>query len=151
MRHYHSKKPDAIPLWVATEALSFGIISRMYGLLQDDGVRDAIAAIFGYDSGLNSAQFATNLRAIVVFRNVCAHHSRIWNRQIRQDVPKIFKGLIEHGMLAENYRNTPWGVIAVLTHMVQYVRRDDSFQQGLNQLVPRSGPYWTGFITPSHK
>lgn len=149
VRHYRTKDPASVPLWVAMEALSFGTISRIYGLLKDDGARDAIAARFGYDGRLSSAQFATNLRAIAVFRNVCAHHGRIWNRQIRQDVPRIFKGLIAQGMSEQDYRNNSWGVVAVLNHMVRHVRRDNSFQQMLDKQVPRSGTYWTGLVAPS--
>lgn len=149
--HYVRTDTHTVPLWVAVEALSFGSISRMYGLLADEAVQAVIASRFGYRNGLTAKQFQTNIRAVAVFRNVCAHHGRIWNREIRQDVPRIFRALVKPRMDEQHYRNTAWGVISVLTHMVNEVRGDSSFSQELANCVPSSGSYWDGLVSPSPK
>jgi abortive infection bacteriophage resistance protein len=146
--HYRSKDQDAVPFWVATEALSFGILSRMYGLLADDAIRDSIASRFGY---LTAPHFATNIRAVAAFRNVCAHHSRIWNRHVRQDVPRIFSRLVDARLVRSDYQNTPWGIIAVLADMVGAVRRNDSFMSDVQNCVPMVDAYWAGLSRPSDK
>ncbi|GGD83253.1 Abi family protein [Microbacterium murale] len=147
VRH-HRDKGTAVPLWVATEALSFGVLSRMYGLLADQAQRDFIAKRFGYTS---SNDFSTNLRAVSVFRNVCAHHGRIWNRTIAQDVPKILPFLVEKSLIRMNYDKTPWGVISVVVDFVNRVRGHNGFSAEVSTLVPRSGIYWDGLISPSTK
>jgi abortive infection bacteriophage resistance protein len=146
--HYRDGNHSHVPFWVAGEALSFGVLSRMYGLLADESLRERIARRFGY---ISTHHFHANLRAMSVFRNVCAHHSRLWNRHIRQDVPRTFGKLIEPSLVEADYRNTVWGAIAVLSDLVEQIRRDSSFQADVAALVPRSGVYWLGLVQPSNK
>ena len=47
--------------------------------------QDAIASRYGLSNG---RVFATWLRSLNYLRNVCAHHSRLWNRNI-VDQPKL--------------------------------------------------------------
>ncbi len=143
--HHRESGLNSVPLWVATEALSFGVVSKMYGLLSDDSVGLNIASRFGYSS---FAHFRSNLRSIVAIRNVCAHHGRIWNRTIRQDKPRIFPKLVEPGLFEVDYRDTPWGVIEVAADMVQKVRRDDTFRRQIVDTIDRKGPYWAGLVNP---
>ena len=137
-------------MWVAVEALSFGVLSRMYGLLADQTVKEAIAKRFGYVDGL-ARRFAANVRAVAVFRNACAHHGRIWNRHIRADVPFIPRALVEKGTSEQDYRNTAWGVIVVAAHLVEQVRRDNSFRNAIDDLVDTSLAFKEGLTAPSMK
>lgn len=143
--HHRQGGAESVPLWVATEALSFGVVSRMYGLLSDESVGLAIAKRFGYPS---FAHFKVNLRAVVAMRNVCAHHGRIWNRPIRHDKPRLFPKLIERGLSQADYLDTPWGVIEVAADMVSAVRRDDTFRSQIVGSVDRQSPYWPGLVSP---
>lgn len=82
----HNKTKYGLPLavWVACEVWDFGTMSNLF-----DGMReaeqDAIAAKYGITNGRT---FATWLRSLNYLRNVCAHHSRLWNRNI-VDQPKL--------------------------------------------------------------
>ncbi|WP_010204453.1 Abi family protein [Salinibacterium sp. PAMC 21357] len=145
--HYR-QGPTDVPLWVATEALSFGAVSRIHSLLASKNRADAIAGRFKYDGGI-TRNFASNMRATVVFRNLCAHHGRLWNRQFTEVAPTAFSGLHEQGLVAYNYTETAWGFIAVLNHMVAAVRGDNTFKQKIDSLVPRSGAYWDGLVSPN--
>lgn len=144
--HHRTESPKGIPLWVAVEALSFGVLSRMFGLLDSEDIRSRSAQRFGYSS---PAHFRTNLRSVTVFRNRCAHHSRVWNSRVRQDVPRMFPNLIDEELVAANYENTPWGVIAVVADLVGQVRGDTTFFDAVSRLVPRGGLYWKGLISLS--
>lgn len=148
VRHHRARGgAGSVPLWVATEAMSFGTLSRMYGLLADESTQRAVAKRFGYDGGLFSA-FGTNLRAVAVFRNVCAHHGRLWNRTIHQDQPRLFSGAFGRGDHPARYHNSAWGIIAVLGHLVSNIRRDDSFADAVRALADDGGPYWEGLSAP---
>jgi abortive infection bacteriophage resistance protein len=64
-----------LPIWVAIEIWDFGALSKLFsGLKQVD--KDFIAAKYGVFSG---DDFAGWLRGLNFVRNVCAHHSRLWN------------------------------------------------------------------------
>lgn len=148
VRHHRKAGVTAVPLWVATEALSFGILSRMYGLLSDENTQMKIAKRFGYDSGLFTSM-STNIRAVAVFRNVCAHHSRIWNRAIDHDKPRLFAGAFNPGQNPRSYATAPWGVISTLGHMVKNVRGNDSFMVDVKKVAHSDPAYWAGLVTPN--
>ncbi|ANE05092.1 hypothetical protein ccrud_13375 [Corynebacterium crudilactis] len=71
---YNNRRP---PIWMATELMSLGQLSKWYGNLREDSLRKAIAA----EAGLNQHVLTSFLRLFTVLRNGAAHHSRIWNRQ----------------------------------------------------------------------
>jgi abortive infection bacteriophage resistance protein len=87
VRHY-SQKYDGfptIPLWMLTEVMSLGGLSHLYrGLNHDD--KRLISAYFN----IHYKRLENWLHALTYIRNVCAHHSRLWNRElsIRPDIVK---------------------------------------------------------------
>ncbi len=82
----HNKTKYGLPLavWVACEVWDFGTMSTLFNGMRE-AEQDAIAAKYGIANGRT---FATWLRSLNYLRNVCAHHSRLWNRNI-VDQPKL--------------------------------------------------------------
>lgn len=82
----HNRAKYGLPLafWVACEVWDFGTLSTLFGGMQE-AEQDAIAAKYGVRNG---RVFASWLRSLNYLRNVCAHHSRLWNRNI-VDQPKL--------------------------------------------------------------
>ncbi|MDB4838090.1 Abi family protein [Marinomonas sp.] len=83
--HYKTKYEGfpTIPIWMLTEVMSLGALSFGYnGLLNDQksGVEDkkAIAQHFN----IHHKQLGSWLHTLTYVRNICAHHSRLWNRQL---------------------------------------------------------------------
>jgi len=66
-----------LPVWMATELLSFGTISLLYKALAP-AIKSRIAGEFG----VSDRHLASWLHALSYIRNVCAHHKRLWNRQL---------------------------------------------------------------------
>lgn len=67
--------PD-LPIWVATEVMSFGAISRMIsGMLKSD------IKFVSSRYGMQPATFVSCLHHLVYVRNICAHHARLWDRK----------------------------------------------------------------------
>lgn len=78
VRHNKSKYGLPLAIWVACEVWDFGTLSTLFnGMLEAD--QDSIARQYGLSNG---RIFATWLRSLNYLRNVCAHHSRLWNRNI---------------------------------------------------------------------
>lgn len=77
--HYRNRyqNPDLPPLWAVCEVMSLGTLSRWFTNLKPKNVRTAIARTYGLDEGALQAF----IRHLTYIRNVCAHHSRLWNRQ----------------------------------------------------------------------
>lgn len=84
VNHNKTKYGQPLAIWVACEVWDFGTLSTLFGGMRV-AEQDAIAARYGLTDG---RVFATWLRSLNYLRNVCAHHSRLWNRNI-VDQPKL--------------------------------------------------------------
>lgn len=84
--HYkvtYQEFPD-LPIWVATEVMSFGALSRMLEALNKSDLK-RIAARYR----LQPLTLVSCVHHLVYARNLCAHHSRLWDRiwAIKADLP----------------------------------------------------------------
>jgi len=66
------------PSWMILEISSFGSLSSLYQNLKPGRSKRAIAKHFGLDD----KTFSSWLHSIVYIRNICAHHSRLWNKML---------------------------------------------------------------------
>jgi abortive infection bacteriophage resistance protein len=74
---FRNKYSDPLPpSWMMFEITSFGTLSMFYKNLKPGREKREIAHYFG----LADSVFETWLHSIVYLRNVCAHHTRLWNR-----------------------------------------------------------------------
>lgn len=82
----HNKLKYGLPLamWFACEVWDFGTMSTLFKGMRE-AEQDAIAIQYGISNG---RIFSTWLRSLNYLRNVCAHHSRLWNRNI-VDQPRL--------------------------------------------------------------
>lgn len=75
IRHHRETRNGIIPIWVATGVLDWGGLSHLYSI-SPYKVREKISTEFL----LSTAQLKSWLRSLNIVRNVCAHHSRFFNR-----------------------------------------------------------------------
>ncbi len=77
IRHYLQKydSPPEPPSWMVFELLPFGTVSYVFAKLLDREKKE-IAALFG----LPRVLLKSWLHSTSHLRNLCAHHSRVWNR-----------------------------------------------------------------------
>ena len=119
-RKQYDEFPD-LPLWAAAEIMSFGTVLTLLNM-SDHAIRPAIASRFK----LHDKVFASWLLTLNLARNICAHHSRLWNREIalKPLVPNKKNGPEWHDPFSiQNHR-----VFVVLT-MLRVLQR---------QVAPRS-------------
>ena len=67
------------PCWMSLEIASFGTLSNFYSNLNPGFDKRDIAEYFGVDE----TTFQSWLHSMTYVRNVCAHHSRLWNKKLR--------------------------------------------------------------------
>ena len=72
------------PSCMMLEISSFGTISSLYRYLKNNSTKRKIAKNYG----LSPQIFTSWLHTLCYIRNICAHHSRLWNRILRV-IPKI--------------------------------------------------------------
>lgn len=80
VRHYRDKylSPRLPPSWVVTEMLTYGQLSKVYDNLASFKDQKAIASSFNTTAEL----LRSWMQSTSYIRNVCAHHSRLWNREL---------------------------------------------------------------------
>jgi len=75
-RKYSNNLP---PSWTTFEIISFGSISRLFAEINPGKSKREVAEYFGLDD----KTLVSWLHGLVYVRNVCALHSRLWNRIMR--------------------------------------------------------------------
>jgi len=81
-KHFSKHKDDGRfpPAWKTLEQTSFGTLSKIYGNLNHNlKSKDIIAVEYG---AVNHTYLPSWLQSLAQIRNFCAHHSRLWNRNL---------------------------------------------------------------------
>lgn len=79
IRHLRESYDEMLPpIWASVEVMSLGQISRWLSNLRHAADRNAIADDYGMDETL----LTSFLHHISVVRNICAHHARLWDREL---------------------------------------------------------------------
>ena len=78
IKTYYAKynHPEHPPNWMVMECISFGTVSKLYANIKDRTVRKEIGDTLGQYSEIIKSW----MRSLTYTRNLCAHHSRLWNR-----------------------------------------------------------------------
>lgn len=83
-KHYFKKynPPYLPPIWTLKEFLTFGQTNRFFETLSKP-IRLDVAKGFGMT---NRDVFENWIGALIDFRNICAHHDRLWNRTFQKQI-----------------------------------------------------------------
>jgi abortive infection bacteriophage resistance protein len=87
VQHYRQKyQMNRPPIWAVSEVMSFGLLSRFYENIRRDRDKKQIANTYS----LSIENLKSLLEHCAYIRNLCAHHSRLWNRRftITVQLPK---------------------------------------------------------------
>ncbi len=77
--HFFSKydEHERMPIWMTSEVLSLGLLSKLYRNLANSPEKKKIAVHFGIS---HPPVLESWMQSITYVRNICAHHTRLWNR-----------------------------------------------------------------------
>ena len=79
VRHFRDKYIEPTPpVWAVCEVLSLGLLSKCFANLRDNRTRSLISKPFGIDHDV----LASWMQHLTYVRNICAHHGRLWNREL---------------------------------------------------------------------
>lgn len=77
IQHYCNNY-ERLPIWVASEIWDFGMLSQLYS-----GMTNSDKTIISNKYGAEHCAIMTSwIKSLNFIRNVCAHHSRLWNHNI---------------------------------------------------------------------
>ncbi|MFC1541319.1 Abi family protein [Candidatus Latescibacterota bacterium] len=75
-----------LPIWMASEIMTFGALLTMF-----KGMNNSLRQKVARDFSMNDVVLKSWLIALNGARNICAHHGRLWNRELGYK-PKIPRG-----------------------------------------------------------
>lgn len=134
VKHYRAKYGFPLPIWVAVELWDFGLLSTFYqGMAIGD--KEIIAAKYGLSGWKTMASW---LRTLNYVRNIAAHHSRLWNKNL-VDQPKMpdvgdipaFDLLIGKPDITSRV----YVVFCILSHLMQSICPNSSWRSRLKEMI----------------
>jgi len=82
-----------VPIWMLTEVMSMGALSRLYkGMRNDKKAGQEDKQNIANEFNMHYRQLQDWLHVLTYVRNVCAHHSRLWNRELAIRPERIRNG-----------------------------------------------------------
>lgn len=143
VEHYRRKytNPFLPPLWQVTELMSFGELSHWVVNTRDNDLKDQIARDIGLP---NKETLEGTLQLLSYIRNICAHHSRLWNRKTvkrSQNIRHFRVDLdIDRSGKQHQPRNSIYNVLVVLARTLRHQSPDTTFPQRVSNLVETRTP-----------
>jgi abortive infection bacteriophage resistance protein len=120
VEHYRETHGPDLPIWVAIEVWDFGAVSQLLGMMKVPD-QQHIARRYGVEDW---KVFGSWVRSLSYLRNLVAHHSRVWNRNMVSEprmpvlpaVPWTTEFSGKQDLLAK-----PFVYMAIARHLVQVV------------------------------
>ncbi|MBN1423286.1 Abi family protein [Candidatus Fermentibacteria bacterium] len=123
---------DRPPIWAVCEIMSFGLLSRFYENIRRDHDRKAIAR--AYD--LSPDTLKSLLEHAAYVRNLCAHHSRLWNRRftITVSLPRHRPADLVSSLNPTETRRL-YDTLVLLAHVVDIVEPQSHWARRVFELI----------------
>ncbi|ALZ34723.1 Abi family protein [Pseudomonas aeruginosa] len=134
-RHYALTydAPDLMPAWAAMEEITLGDLSHLFKGLARDADRKAIARRLDLPGPLLQSW----LHTLTTIRNICAHHARMWNRElgIRPELPKTVTFLWPQHLQEPGQHTRVFTVLCILNLLMRRVSPHTSWDRRLHELL----------------
>jgi len=135
VHHYSNKYDEPLPpLWVTVEIMSLGQLSMWYGKLRYRADRNAIAHRYDMDEG----NFGSFLHHLTIVRNLCAHHSRLWNHEFtfKLKLPKHRPKELVKSLNPDNNRRI-YNTLTTCAWLIDHISLNHHWKQKLKGLLKR--------------
>ena len=133
-RHYALTygEPQLMPGWAALEELTMGSLSHLYAGLAKDADKKAVAKRMDLPWRLLQSW----LHTLTIVRNICAHHARLWNRElgIKPELPRKTSFAWPESLTRSSHHVRIYVVLCMLNHVMRTVSPDTSWHQRLKSL-----------------
>lgn len=123
------------PAWKTLELTSFGSLSKLYGNLKNTiKSKDTIAQELG---AVNHTYLPSWLQSIAQIRNYCAHHSRLWNKNLPGTPKLLSKPPYRWVKDVPTDTSKLYMNLCVMRYMVNIIAPENSFSVKLQDLFAK--------------
>lgn len=136
IKHFRAKygdRHDLPPLWMLCEVMSFGKMLTLF-----NGVHDDIRRVIAREYGIEDRILQSWLGALNVIRNICAHHGRLWNRELgfKPYIPQRQKYPHWHDPLTVP-NNRIFAILTILKYLLDKVAPTSQWNRRFRDLLRR--------------
>lgn len=131
VKHFKSKYAgENLPIWMDVELWDFGSLSHFFGGLNVKD-QDYIASLYNVSDG---QVFKTWIHCLNDIRNICAHHSRLWNKPlVNQPIWPKTGALREFDHIAQDgdSQRRLYAALAIMTWLIRYINPTSTWRDRL--------------------
>lgn len=135
IKHYTENydTPKNPPSWMCFELLTIGELSHLYRGLKHKEDKKRIASFFD----LHPTVFTSWLHTLTYVRNICAHHSRLWNKDLAVEPIQLVKP--KGAWISKEFDNNKrvFYFLCVLKYFLIRVNPNNSFTEKLRLLFEK--------------
>lgn len=131
--HFKYKYGDChknLPLWMAAEVMTFGMMLTLF-----KGSDASIKQLIANEYGIRDVVLRHWLYALNAVRNICAHHGRLWNRElgVKPFIPKE-KHHPEWHQPVEVKNNRAFAILTIIKYMIDLIAPQSQWSSRLTAL-----------------
>ena len=131
IRHFkiHYEGFPRLPVWIATEVMTFGLLSKLFkGLTHQD--KRTIGDMYN----LHYKTLVDWLHVLTYIRNICAHHGRLWNRELA--IRPTLQGLGKNWLPPYTPNNNRLFIVLLIINQLLRVNHNNlDWQKDLERLI----------------
>ncbi len=120
------------PSWITMEVTSFGTLSMLFKGLKRGRSKRALAHYYG----LSDTVMESWLHAIVYVRNICAHHSRLWNKNLRIR-PLVPQNTLHPFLSCPMQNNRVFFILSIILYFLKTVNPQNTFVKRVRILLDK--------------
>ncbi len=143
IKHYRQKYSSPMPIWMSIEVWDFGLMSTLFENLQ---IKDQLIIANKY--GVSRPELMVSwIKSINHVRNICAHHSRLWNCS-PVDQPKLPKTgeapLLEHWTQDKFSQSRIYPILSIIQFLLLTINPTSLWKHRLKQHLESEFPQVSG-------
>lgn len=135
IKHYinNYSSPANPPSWMCFELLTIGELSHFYRGLRNKSDKKMIADEFD----LHPTAFTSWVHSLTYVRNICAHHSRLWNKDLAVEPERLRKPVGPWVSSAYNNNKRMFYFLCLLKYFLLRVNKGNRLKEKLAALIDK--------------
>jgi abortive infection bacteriophage resistance protein len=129
------------PIWAFCEVLTLGQLSKWLSSILDRKLRVAIAEPYG----MRECAWCSFVRQLAYVRNLCAHHGRVWNRQLvvgTLQLPKKPETLATQLQHDPETKASIYNILALLAWTMRIISPGSAWRTNVRTLMEQYPDLW---------
>jgi abortive infection bacteriophage resistance protein len=133
IKAYKEKYSEPLPpCWISMKITTLGQTSKLYSLLHPSRTKRDIANFYG----VSDQVFPSWIHCLTYVRNICAHHSRLWNRELGV-YPKLPRNPKNSWLISQVPNNKIFFTLSIIRYLLFTVNPSSTFTEKLKVLFKK--------------